>query len=416
MNIKKFTGKSQEEATQKAKADLGPNAVVMNVKEIKPKGLFKLFKSSTFEVTAAVEDQPLRQIAPQQAKPVNVNKAINAYASADKAQAKESANAPKNNDKAAEAFTEAESDKQLEKKIDDLQQMFEKQFKSEEEKRSLSSDKSEDTEKDNGKKSDTPIIRLIYNALIDNEVDERYANQLMEEVQKNIKNSSELDYVLSNVYQKLILKFGQPRPITLGNKQPKVVFLIGPTGVGKTTTIAKIASKFKVELGKSVALITSDTYRIAATDQLRVYANILDIPLSIVYSAEEMGSAIEEFNNYDLILVDTAGFSHKNREQKSELRDLLEGTTENIDSEIYLVLSATTKYKDLLRIVASYAQLTDYKLIFTKLDETECYGNLLNIKLHTGAEMSYLTTGQNVPDDIEVFNAQKIVKQLLGGR
>ena len=413
MNIKKYTGKTQEEATQRAHEDLGPNAVVMNVKEIKPKGLFRLFKSSTYEITAAVEDQPIRPVAGPRP---SMSKAINAYESADKGASSQNAQPDNAAAPAIDDSKEQAPKQDLEKKIDDLQHLFEKQFKESDDKSSNQKADTDNADSNGVKRSDTPIIRLIYNALIDNEVDERYANQVMEELQKSIKNSSELDHVLSNVYQKLILKFGQPRPITLGNKKPKVVFLIGPTGVGKTTTIAKIASKFKVELGKQVALITSDTYRIAATDQLRVYANILNIPLSVVYSAEELGASISDFSDYDLILVDTAGFSHKNKEQKSELRDLLEGAGNDIDSETFLVLSATTKYKDLLRIVASYAQLTDYKLIFTKLDETECYGNLLNIKLHTGAEMSYLTTGQNVPDDIEVFNAQQIVKQLLGGR
>ena len=117
-----------------------------------------------------------------------------------------------------------------------------------------------------------------------------------------------------------------------------------------------------------------------------------------------------------MIFVDTAGFSHKNETQRIDIKNLILGLDEQYEKEVYLVLSATTKYKDLLEIVDSYAEIASYKLVFTKLDETTSYGNILNIRLYSGADLSYMTSGQNVPDDIEVFNSQMIVKQLLGGR
>jgi flagellar biosynthesis protein FlhF len=138
--------------------------------------------------------------------------------------------------------------------------------------------------------------------------------------------------------------------------------------------------------------------------------------MSIAYTAEDVNDAIKKFEDYDLIFVDTAGFSHKNQQQRNDTKHLIEGVREEYRKEIYLVLSATTKYKDLLDIVDIYNEIAKYKLIFTKLDETSSYGNLLNIKLYADADLSYVTTGQNVPDDIEVFDTQKIVKQLLGGK
>ena len=165
-----------------------------------------------------------------------------------------------------------------------------------------------------------------------------------------------------------------------------------------------------------MAFLSADTYRIAATEQLRVYANILDAPMDIVYSAEELNDAVEKFAEYDLVFIDTAGFSHKNASQCEDMKNLIAGLDEAYEKEVYLVLSATTKYRDLLDIVDIYKQIADYKLIFTKLDETVCYGNILNIKLYSDAPLSYMTNGQNVPDDMEIFNTQKIVKQLLGGR
>ena len=138
--------------------------------------------------------------------------------------------------------------------------------------------------------------------------------------------------------------------------------------------------------------------------------------MSIVYSVEELDEAIKKFEDYDLIFVDTAGFSHKNEVQREDIKRLINGINPDFEKEVYLVLSATTKYNDLIEIVDIYREISDFKLIFTKLDETSTYGNILNVKMYTGADLSYVTNGQNVPDDIEVFDTQKIVKQLLGGR
>jgi flagellar biosynthesis protein FlhF len=164
-------------------------------------------------------------------------------------------------------------------------------------------------------------------------------------------------------------------------------------------------------------MITSDTYRIAAVEQLRTYANILDIPLQVVYTIEELNTAIDNFKDYDLILVDTAGRSHKNKEQCMEMMHLVKDCNipERFKKEAFLVLSATAKYKDLINIVETYSDIGQYNLIFTKLDETSALGNILNIKLKTNANLSYITSGQNVPDDIGVIDAQKLAKNLLGG-
>ena len=195
-----------------------------------------------------------------------------------------------------------------------------------------------------------------------------------------------------------------------------MIFFVGSTGVGKTTTIAKIASKFRLEQKRKVALFTADTYRIAAAEQLRTYANILEVPFRVIYSVEELRRGVQDFKNYDFILVDMAGHSPQNPALRENMNTFIHGLEEGIEKEVHLVLSATTKYKDLLSIVESYQDIEDYRIIFTKVDETMTLGNLLNLKLHTGAGLSYITCGQNVPDDIEIFNPQKTVKQLLGGK
>lgn len=413
MTINKFQGKTKEEAIEKARNEFGSGAVIMNVKEIKPKGLFRAFKSSTYEVTAAMEEREsfASQLHNMPRKTTEGHEAINLAADEKieiPRQEKKPAFVPSGRPK-TNLEKEVPEESKLEQRLEDLSDRLEKTLgtakKEDKRDKALSEPSSEELN----------FVRILYNTLIKNEVNEKYVNQILDEIEKFMRPGSSVDTILSNVYQKLILRFGQPRTIELSGERPDVIFFIGPTGVGKTTTIAKIASKYKVEYERRVAFITADTYRIAATEQLAVYANILDAPMEIVYSREDLNAAIAKFEDYDLVFVDTAGFSHKNESQREDIRQLLEGVDPKYRTETYLVLSATTKYRDLLEIVDIYHEIADYKLIFTKLDETTAYGNLLNVKLYSGADLSYATNGQNVPDDIEVFDTQKIVKQLLGG-
>ena len=239
-------------------------------------------------------------------------------------------------------------------------------------------------------------------------------NQIMDEIEPTLRKDATLDMILAAVYQKLVLKIGTTHSMELEEGKTKYIFFIGPTGVGKTTTIAKLASSIVMGRKAKVAMLTSDTYRIAAVEQLRTYANILDVPLKVIYSDTEMNEITEEFSHYDMVFVDTAGRSHKSSEQRDDIERLLSAVPEE-DREIYLVLSSTTKYKDLISITERYSEITNYRLIFTKLDETTCIGNIFNIKMLTNAPLSYLTNGQNVPDDIAKTDAQAIAKQLLGG-
>lgn len=408
MTINKYQGKTKEEAIEKAKQELGEGAVVMNVKEIKPTGMFKAWKSSVFEVTAAREEKESfvdpRQVADLTAKTV---KTLN-LAADENISPKEFSN-----DRTSDHPVRTSYDG-LEKRLENLSNILEKQLSVEESRQKEV--KEEEKERQVVNPEGLQFIKMLYRTLLENEVNEKYVNQILDEAEKVMHSGSSVDAILSNVYQKMILKLGQPDTICVSGKKPRIIFFVGPTGVGKTTTIAKIASKYKLEMGMKIAFLTADTYRIAATEQLRVYANILDAPMSIIYSAEEMNAAIERVSEYDLIFVDTAGFSHKNDEQCNDMKKMLAGLDAAYEREVYLVVSATTKYKDLLEIADRYKEIADYKLIFTKLDETEAYGNIYNIKMYSGAPLSYMTNGQNVPDDIEEFNTQKIVKQLLGGR
>ena len=417
MTINKFQGKTEEEAIAKAKQEFGENAVIMNVKEVKPKGLFRAFKNSTYEVTAAMEEKeqfvnPKRALQNTKKLHDSINLSADEKIDIPKPEAKPDFRELIQKTMPNSSRMQEPEEKKIEQRLDDLSNRIEESLA-----RTPKGEKpeAENPVKEKPSSEEFHFVRILYSTLLKNEVNEKYVNQILDEMEKFIRPGNSVDMILSNVYQKLILRFGQPKTIDLSGSKPKILFFVGPTGVGKTTTIAKIASKYKVEYDKKVAFITADTYRIAATEQLQVYANILDAPMAIVYSQAELNDSIAKFEDYDLVFVDTAGFSHKNEKQRNDMKTLLGGVSEEYNKEVYLVLSATTKYMDLLDIVDSYREIADYKLIFTKLDETTTYGNLLNIKLYSGADLSYTTNGQNVPDDIEVFDTQKIVKKLLGG-
>lgn len=406
MIVKKFEARTETEAVMRAKEDLGAQAVVLNVKTIKQRGIFRLFRRDKVEITAALEEREFVQEINEK-KPVLENK-------------------PKGKIdlRADEKIDVIPSSDEIERKLDNLSEMLKSRIKENTEEKLT--DKMEDNtfndETDDPRQramnNNIKTLRLVYNKLIDNEVDEKYANDIVNEIENSLKKESNIDSILAGVYQKIILKLGEADTIKIGDTR-KVVFFVGPTGVGKTTTVAKIASKYKLNEHKKVAFITSDTFRIAAVEQLNTYANILDVPVRVVYTDDELINALDEFKNYDLILVDTTGRSYKNKEQRINITNLynsVKNEGRDMESEIYLVLSVTTKYKDLISITKAYEKLGDYKLLFTKLDETGALGNILNIKLRTGAHLSYTTAGQNVPDDIEVINVQKLAKQLLGGK
>ena len=401
MIIKKFQANTETDAIMLAKEEMGKDAIVMNIKTISPKGIFKLFHKSLVEVTAAVDDSvSYKNDQPKVEPQVNPRKTLNPdiiYGDYD-------------DDKASGSFEDeiiGESSA-IEQKLNNLQNLLEKQLNVKE------TEVLNDT-KENPKNKNLACLQLIYNQLVSNEVDEIYANQIMNEIDGSLTKDSSIDKILSSVYQKLVLKLGQPRIIETGKKQPRFIFFIGPTGVGKTTTIAKIASKYKMQYNAKIAFLTADTYRIAAVEQLRTYANIMGIPMEVIYTEDDLVKAQKKYADYDLIFVDTAGRSHRNKEQRDDIESLL-NVISNESKETYLVLSATTKYKDLVKITETYSDITDYNLIFTKLDETGSVGNIFNIRMLTNAPLSYVTFGQDVPDDIELIDAQSIAKKLLRGQ
>lgn len=386
MIIKKFQGKTENEAVEAAKKEMGSNVVIMNVRDMKKKGFLRFFQSKQVEVTVALEEENEK------------------YTPVKKDENKEP---PLTKRPLFNVQEEKKENTLIEEKLNSLHALLEQQIQKPEEEK-------EEEEIEAPPSEFERLMKLLYNKMIDNEVDEKYANQIIDEMEKSAKPNMPFEYALTNVYQKMVLKFGKPEGISPAKEGTKAIFFVGPTGVGKTTTIAKLASYYIVEEKKKVAMITADTYRIAAAEQLRTYAGILEVPFRVVYSPEEIVQCLRLYAGFDYLFIDTSGHSYQNEEQKQNMGRIVHAVDGEAEREVYLVLSATTKYRDLLRIADTYSEVTDYKLIFTKLDETNALGNLLNVKLHTDKTLSYITCGQNVPDDFEVFNPQSAVKQLLG--
>ncbi len=432
MIIKKYIGKTESEATDIAKKELGDNIVIMNVRPVKKSGFFAFFSAPKIEITVALEEEPskvgksVKPMSSSNPKTVKPSPQNSARMSDKLLKAQENGEIPplkvssdpirQSRDKVA---TIPDDSSVIEEKLDSLHNLLEKNLKSDkaEAKEDLYDNPPEELSEEKNTISEETLsfVKVLYNILIENEVDEIYANQLTDEVEKVSKPNIPMEYVLTNVYQKMVLKFGSADVIKPVSDGPIAEIFIGPTGVGKTTTIAKLASELRITQKKKVALLTVDTYRIAAADQLRTYATIMEIPFRVIYSTDEIRQAAEDFKDFDYLMVDTAGHSLHNEEQKQTMIGFIHALEELVDTENYLVLSATTKYRDLIEIADGYSELVKYKLIFTKMDETRSAGNLYNIHMHTGAPMSYITNGQNVPSDIAVFDAQRSVKSLLGG-
>lgn len=407
MIIKKYQAKNEIEAMNLAREELGEGCVTMNVKTVKRKGIMKLFKSSYVEVTVALEenrdteyDNLIKPINIQTGEDRSILKKSSFERVADEEIKAENISITKRDNYSASA----EKDEEYTENVSNCDDVKQKQ-----------SDIKEDDKDSVLESGIDAVYELISQTLIDNEVDEDYVEEIIEEAKNRLKSNTPMDTVLSHIYQRLILRFGEPKTITPSNNGPMVVFFVGTTGVGKTTTIAKIASKLYVA-GNKVALFTSDTYRIAAAEQLRSYANIMSVPFRIIYTIDDFEEGLDQFKDYDYILVDTVGHSHKNQELKKDMKAFIDFSKEKAETEVYLVLAASTKMKDLIHIADSYKEISDYRLIFTKLDETYSYGTIFNIRMHTNAPLSYVTYGQNVPDDIDVFKPQAIVKKLLGGK
>lgn len=254
-------------------------------------------------------------------------------------------------------------------------------------------------------------IFKLYTDMIESDIEERVAQELVERLRDEVVTDvNDPAAVRAELVKMLESELAVTGPIEATTGQGKVVALVGPTGVGKTTTIAKLAANYRLRENKRVGLITVDTYRIAAVEQLRTYADIIDLPMEIVSTPREMREAITRMSDLDLILMDTAGRSPRDEVKIQELKSML---TEAEPDEVHLVLSAVGGVKSLASTAERFATVGTTAMLITKLDEATALGNLLSVTRNCGLPISYLTDGQNVPDDIQVAEPMKLAKMIL---
>lgn len=377
-----YRAPTYKEAVLKAKMELGSDVYIIARKEVKEGGFLGMFATVLTEITVAKnEDKGFGQGNP--VKEGEVQKAAPPIQGQEKGSA-ESANG-------AAMLSEAS--------LGDTAVMHElmeikKQLKT------ILHDRSE------GGQEQSQLLENLLEQLKKNDFSDEYREQVRNkfETELTLKDIQDPEAVQEQLKNHILENIQVSGPITVGKSSPRIVVLVGPTGVGKTTTIAKLAASFGVLQKKKVELLTIDSYRIAAIEQLGKYAELMQLPFSVINSREEFKNAVMN-SKAEILFVDTVGRSQKNNLGLAELRDILDGVKAEMD--IHLVLSATTKYRDAMDVIARFNQLVYKNIIITKLDETNTVGPLLSI-LGNGKSISYFTTGQSVPDDIEIARKEKL--------
>lgn len=406
------------------KAELGIDAVILHIKRYKKGGFFGYKGKDMVEVTAAVEDKPpVRKVKKlpvekTMVKPMVPRNVLSQYKTSGTPQAIV-LNSPVMADAAGlPRVTEGLMQKKprIIKADDQMMQAFDKEQQGSQKGEILKLQHELDQmkimlAKVMTKDAEKTEYTSLQEALVQQEVDTQVIQDIIRQTQPDIilsdkKSPAVKEALVSYLENAVDLSAG----IKLEPDKTKIVALIGTTGVGKTTTLAKIAAKFVLEQGVSAALITADTYRISAVEQLKTYSDIIGLPIEIVYSPGELKQAIDKHRDKRLILIDTAGRSQHNDYQIQELKELLLVEPE---VEKHLVMSATTKYRDAKDILRNFAVCEPNRILFTKIDETSSLGLIVNLLFGHSTVLSYLTDGQSVPDDIFPAETHKLADLLL---
>lgn len=379
MDVKTYRASSLQEALQQVRRELGPEASVLHTREVGG-GMLRWIAGRQIEVTASATIKVPSRLP---AKPV--------------------------------PFTPRIETKPLPPAdYDDFRAKYRADLKtSGSESDSLVEHLSLESAK-NGKSELPESLFQLFTDLVAAELSEEIARELLERVRAGLSANDLDDRML--VKSRLIrlledeLKCSGPIRVTPGTR--RIVALVGPTGVGKTTTIAKLAANFHLREKQRVGLITVDTYRIAAVDQLQTYADIIDLPMEVVATPREMRAAIARLSDLDLILMDTAGRSPHDDLRIQELKSML---NEARADEVHVVLSGVASTASMKQAADRFAEIGASSLLLTKLDETAGLGNILPVLRSSKLPISYITNGQNVPEDIASADRRKLARAMLGG-
>jgi len=417
MQIKKFVAPNIKEATEQMKNELGSNAIILHTRKIPKNSMLKSFGGESIEITAGIDDQPL---------PAAENRPPQTYSKRSVQQnfvpqRNESIGSSSENvledlknisGEFEQRFLEAKNQKSLPVKAREVSDIVQLKSDVEEVKMMLQSITNQLQFKHFGEMPEA--VKEVYLSLLQQDIDEKIVLEITNKIVKKFNAEKSLSQnniehlVMRSIADSIVTEPSQ-KSIT---KKTKIVVLVGPTGVGKTTTIAKLAATEKLVNGKNVALISCDTYRIGAIEQLKTFAVIADIPMNVVYRASDLAAAIKKFQKYDVIFIDTVGRSQR---AKKDLLDLKKIVQSSHADEVHLVLSAQTNTATLNDIVERYELLSPTHLLFSKLDEAAIFGPLYNITQKTKLPVSFFTTGQAVPDDISAADGTKFAAMLFEG-
>lgn len=410
MDVRTYRAKSLQEALQLVRTELGPNAAVLHTREVRDNLFQWLSGARRIEVTASNNvNVPSRfsqpALDPGVPGPAVDNPATEIFKAEEMpivggtdASSRPAAPGPRGLPAAHETDYGAKFRDDLRNELSGLNSMVEQLSR-----------KSPAADRDEMAQS----LFQLFTDLIDAEVSEELARELIERLRGGASSRDLEDPVLmKSRLARLIeeaIDCGGPIRVTPG--QRKLVALVGPTGVGKTTTIAKLAASFHLRERHRVGLITVDTYRIAAVDQLRTYADIIDLPMEVVSTPREMRAAVARMADLDLVLMDTAGRSPRDEVRIQELKTMLGEA--NAD-EVHLVLSSVTSAASMKKTAQRFAPVGVTSLLLTKLDEATGLGNLLPVLRDSNLPLSYVTNGQNVPDDIAAAERRRLARIVLG--
>lgn len=417
MKIKKYTVREMQEAIQLIKQDLGPEAVIVSSYHIRGKGWLGWFKKS-LEVTAVLDDAPVVPVVktlPPAAEPTpqNINQEPPAPIAPEVVRPPEKKEPSpqevlysnyqvmRSQSPAAPSFTgQVERVKLQETNFQPL--LDEAILKMAE--IDLKGKVKEMEPRGKGNQ----VYQRWLDRLMDMDIQEGVAKALLEAAMRDVRETVTDDLVELALINKTaeILKSAYRR-----EEDARFMTFVGQPGIGKTTTLTKLATQFQLLKKKKVALITIYTYRYGSTDQLKIYADTIDVPVEVVMTPAELRQAIEKHADKDHILIDTVGRTSKNTGQVLELKGFLEVIPD--EQDVFLVLNASTKDRDLFRTIKDFRIAHFNKYIFTKTDETETLGSMLNVVSRTGIPIAYYTDGQSIPDDIEKAHPKKLANLLF---
>ncbi|MBF0277577.1 MAG: flagellar biosynthesis protein FlhF [SAR324 cluster bacterium] len=423
MNLKRYRVNNIQEALQQIKKDLGPDAIIVSTRQVKDGGgTFGLFGKSMLEVTAARDETAKKAPAPPVPRQNNVESSP--YGAPDVALATKPKLALESAFKSQEEVQRMllPIRQEIQELKDIIVSMETRPSRKNQATTQLHHEISEVRTMVQGLAAQSSQLRnedlsenlvVLFQQMVFNGLEEKFARRLIQEAKKSIppEELNNFPYVKIFIARMLMKIVRVSNGIQKDGAKQKIVTLIGPTGVGKTTTIAKIASEQVLKYKRKVALLTVDTFRIGAIEQLRSYAKIMNVPLEVTSSKSEINQAIEKFSDYDVILIDTGGRSQRDEAQMYELRELLENNNKRIEN--FLVLSTTTKDHEISEITRKFGELSIDGVIFTKLDESTTYGCIFNHVIRFKKPIAFLTTGQKVPEDIEIATKERLVDLLL---